>query len=77
MWSHKCLLNINTLKNSQIIINSCAIGTIKCNFDADWCGFGTSANGDDPAKAGFKWQRKTAQQIKENNMEGPGQGLIF
>ena len=50
-------------------------GTIKCNFDADWCGFGTSANGEDPAKAGFKWQRKTAQQIKENSMEGPGQGL--
>ena len=52
------------------------IGTIKCNFDADWCDFGTSANGDDPAKAGFKWQRKTAQQIKEcNTCEGPGQGL--
>ena len=61
----------------MIIINSCALGTIKCNFDADWCGFSTSANGDDAAKAGFKWQRKTAQQIKENNMEGPGQGLIF
>ena len=73
-WSHKY---INKLKNAPIIINSFAIGTIKCNFDADWCGFGTSANGDDAAKAGFKWQRKTGQQIKENNMEGPGQGLNF
>ena len=50
-------------------------GTIKCNFDADWCDFSTSANGDDPAKAGFKWQRKTGQQIKENSMEGPELGL--
>ena len=49
--------------------------TIKCNFDADWCDFSTSANGDDPAKAGFKWQRKTGQQIKENSMEGPELGL--
>ena len=50
-------------------------GTIECSFDEDWCDFSTSANGDDAAKAGFKWQRKTGQQIKENSMEGPGQGL--
>ena len=65
------------LFNTRIIIIPFIIGTIKCNFDADWCGFGTSANGDDPAKAGFKWARKTAQQIKENNMDGPQQGNIL
>jgi hypothetical protein len=49
-------------------------GTIKCNFDADWCNFGVSATGDGNSQAGFKWARKTSQQITNNNLEGPGQG---
>ena len=50
------------------------LGTIKCNFNADFCGFKATATGDNDSKAGFKWVRKTAQQVTNQHLEGPGQG---
>lgn len=50
------------------------IGTIKCDFDVDWCGFVIKNSGDSASQQGFKWNRRTSNNIKNNNIEGPEQG---
>ena len=50
------------------------LGTIRCDFDADWCGFVIKNSGDSASQQGFKWNRRTSANIKNNNIEGPEQG---
>ena len=51
-------------------------GTIACDFDQDWCNFKIQNTGDDNSKKGFAWQRRSANSIKNNGLEGPETGII-
>lgn len=48
-------------------------GTIRCDFNQDWCKFAITTNGD-AAKNGFGWVRKTVKQINDQGLEGPDKG---
>ena len=50
------------------------LGTIRCDFDDGFCNFAVSNNCNDNSKAGFKWERKTSDNIKNNGLEGPDKG---
>ena len=52
------------------------LATIICDFDDDWCDFAVTATGDGPSTQGFKWSRRTSNNIKTNTFEGPEQGTI-
>ena len=50
------------------------LGTIRCDFDVDWCNFAIQNTGDGASQQGFKWNRRTSDNIKTNTFEGPEQG---
>ena len=52
-------------------------GTIKCDFEKDWCDFTTKNVGDDAAKKGFNWMRKNSNQVENQGLDGPDKGNIF
>ena len=49
-------------------------GTIKCDFQKDWCDFAVSHSANGPATQGFDWKRQTGDTIKNKNLEGPERG---
>ena len=56
------------------MFNWTIVGTIKCDFQQDWCGFSTSHTGDGPSAQGLDWKRQTGDTIKNKNLEGPDRG---
>ena len=63
--------------NRLLFTNVCYLGTIYCNFDKDWCDFHTKNEGDDPAKQGFNWMRKTSNEVENQGLDGPDKGNIL
>ena len=64
----------NIILISNFDINSCVViltATIVCDFVDDWCNFARTTNGDGSCKNGFGWIRKTADEIKNQHLEGP------
>ena len=55
-------------------MNYIFVGTIKCDFEADWCQFAPKTEGDDASKNGFEWMRHNGKWIQEQSADGPIQG---
>ena len=53
------------------------LGTIRCDFDQDWCNFQQRSDGDDASKKGFEWMRHNGKWLQEQNADGPYQGMNF
>ena len=49
-------------------------GTIRCDFDKDWCDWKAKNEGDDAAKKGFNWMRKNSNQVEQQGLDGPDHG---
>ena len=60
----------------MLIVIISQTGTIRCNFDNDWCSFGHTVKGDDGSRPGLAWARKTGKQIQNQNIEGPLIGMV-
>ena len=49
-------------------------GTIKCDFQNDWCDFAVSNTGDSHSVHGLGWTRETGDTIKNKQFQGPERG---